>query len=113
MRFLYKGPGQKITCVCELFSKLIELILDSSKLLPVEKIVKSISIFLCIWANQASAINLMMPDKFIISTFINLKTVCNWPHNHIVSRPFCVQKPRKIFHGGHLLGHKTHDTQCL
>ena len=58
MRFLYKGPGQKITCVCELFSKLIELILDSSKLLPVEKIVKSISIFLCIWANQASAINL-------------------------------------------------------
>ena len=44
MRFLYKGPGQKITCVYELIIKLIELILDSSKLLPVEKIVKSISI---------------------------------------------------------------------
>ena len=63
MLFLYKGPGQKITCVCELISKLIELILDSGKLLPVEKNLKSISKLLCIRANQASAINLTAPHR--------------------------------------------------
>ena len=61
MRFLYKGQGQKITCVCELISKLIELIIDSCKLPPVEKVMKSISKFSCIGANQASAINLTAP----------------------------------------------------